>query len=159
MFIQPRRVAQLLFALAWLTLLVTACSIPVAGGTGADPATPTLQPGTLLWNYQGTSNVFTAAWSPNGHLLAIGEADGSVQVLDAMTGNVILSVHSSTQKIWAVAWSPDGTRFAAASWDTTVRVWDIATGRLLVTYRGHTGEALAVAWSPILHRKTNIRKV
>ncbi|HKF35915.1 MAG TPA: hypothetical protein VKB35_03365 [Ktedonobacteraceae bacterium] len=48
MHIPPKRVAGLLIALAWLVLLGTACSIPVAGGASSDPA-PALQPGAMLW--------------------------------------------------------------------------------------------------------------
>ena len=81
MYIQPKRVARLLIALVWLILLLTACSIPAVGGASSDPATPTPRPGTMLWYYQGSSSVFTAAWSPNGHLLAVGETDGAVHRL------------------------------------------------------------------------------
>src|SRR5260370_13440479 len=142
MHIPPKRVAQLLTALAWLILLVTACSVPVAEGGGSDPAATALRPGTTLWSYQDISNVFTAAWSPDGHFLAVGGADGTVQVHDALTGTIALSLYRQSGAVWSVPWSPHGRRLASASWDATVRVWDFAPGRLLRSHRRHAYDVL-----------------
>src|SRR5215470_10648675 len=133
------RSAAWLFAFGWLVLFLAACSAPPASA---------LRLGTTLWTYQGASSVFTAAWSPGGNSLALGEADGTVQVRDAVAGTLTFSLDGHTAAVWALAWSPDGKRIASASWDGTVRVWDTVTGHLLLIYRGHTGEVLAVAWSP-----------
>ncbi len=107
-------------ALGWLIVLLAACSI-------ADPAVGSAHPtivhalGSTLWTYQGSSSVFTAAWSPDGKHLALGEADGTVQVRNVVTGTIDFSVHGHTNAVWAVAWSPDGKRIASAADD--VRVW------------------------------------
>ena len=58
-----------LFACGWLVLLLAACSAPPASA---------LRLGSTLWTYQGASSVFTAAWTPDGKYLALGEADGTV---------------------------------------------------------------------------------
>jgi WD40 repeat protein len=147
MHIPPKCFVRLLIALALLILLLTACSVPDAG-TDSDPAATALRPGTTLWSYQGISNVFTAAWSPDGHFLAIGEADGTVQVRDALTGTITVSPYGHTGAVWSIAWSPDGKRLATASWDATVQVWQARTGQHLLTYRGHRDIIGSVAWSP-----------
>src|SRR5690242_3052465 len=133
------RTATRLFAFCWLILLFTACS---AGSATSIPM------GTMLFASHSTVNVFTAAWSPDGTHLVLGNADGSMQVRDGSTGKILVTLHGHRGHVWAVAWSPDGKRFASASWDKTVQVWDAATGKHLLTYAGHTDLVLAVAWSP-----------
>jgi len=49
-----------------------------------------------LWGYQGAESAFTATWSPDGRTLAVGEADGTVRVLDTVTGTVTLSLSGHT---------------------------------------------------------------
>src|SRR5215469_16723373 len=93
--IPPKSLARSLLALSWLLFFLAACSF-------SDPATA-LRPGTLLWGYQGAASVFTAAWSPNGHSLALGEADGTVQVRDALTGTLTFSLYGHTGAVWALA--------------------------------------------------------
>src|SRR5215469_8075598 len=108
-----------LLAVGAFLLFLAACA-PHSTAASFDAAPAALRPGTLLWGYQGAFSAFTAAWSPDGHVLAIGEADGTVQVRDAVTGTLTLSLHGHTQQVWALAWSPDGKRLATASWDKTV---------------------------------------
>jgi len=135
------RTGAWLFVAGSLILLLTACSTL---NTVVDPApsASVLKPGTTVWNYQGASNILTAAWSPDGHFLAIGEAGGTVQVRDAMKGTVTLSLYGHTGAVWAVE------RIASGSWDTTVQVWQATTGQHLFTYRDHQDIIGAVAWSP-----------
>src|SRR5438105_13498648 len=123
------RAATWLFAFYWLILSLTACSAAHA---------TSVPMGTTLFTSQSTANVFTAAWSPDGTRLALGSADGSMQVRDGLTGKILYTIHGHRNHVWAVSWSPDGTRLASASWDKTVQVWDAATGKHLLTYGGHT---------------------
>lgn len=67
-----------LIAVGAFILLLAACA-PHSTAASFDSAAATLRPGTLLWGYQGVFSAFTAAWSPDGRALAIGEADGTVQ--------------------------------------------------------------------------------
>src|SRR6266568_4859592 len=108
----------------WLILLCTACS-------ALDAPSKSVPVGTVLLTRQTPFNLFTVAWSPDGTRLALGGANGAVQIRDATTGALLLALAGHTDSVWDLAWSPDGTRLASASWDHTVQVWEAATGKHL----------------------------
>ncbi len=117
-------------------------------GTGSASSSTTHPLGTTFWIYRDVTSVFTAAWSPDGKYLALGDGAGTVQIRKALTGATVLTIRGHANHVWAVAWSPDGKRLASASWDQTVQMWDAATGKHLMTYRGHDDIVCAIAWSP-----------
>jgi WD40 repeat protein len=94
------------------------------------------------------------AWSPDGRLIALGDADGRATLWDAHTGKLLRTfVHSIDNTsggsvVYRVAFSPDGKRLATADWNDTVKVWDVGSGRLLQTMWGHTQQVNAVEFSP-----------
>jgi WD40 repeat protein len=93
------------------------------------------------------------AFSPNGHRLAVGSADGFVQILDGTPlrglgdAGQLLNLEGHQHAVVALAYSPDGARIASASWDETARVWDARTGRETATFRGHSAAVTGVAWT------------
>jgi hypothetical protein len=88
-----------------------------AGATGpACPATPTQSRSPL-----------TAL------LMAIGMMLGTVEIIDAATGQSLRILAGHDSAVTAVAFSPDGTLLATASDDATARIWDATTGAHLVT--------------------------
>src|SRR5260370_1428930 len=107
-------------------------------------------PGTTLFTYNGHSDFVDAvAWSPNGHYIASGDRNDTVQVWNVKTGKMLFERAKDTGGIIeALAWSPDGRYIAAGDRDKTVQVLDVLTGATLFTYRGHTDEVSALAWSP-----------
>src|SRR5438552_3078149 len=145
----PRAIKSLLVIGCFVmsSLLLIACSARVVPAVVSNQ-TKLIPLGTTFLTTQSASSVFTVAWSPNGRRLALGFADGSVQVRNATTGKIDFTIQGHTGHVWALAWSHDGKRLASASWDHTVQVWDASTGTSLLTYRGHTDLVLAVAWSP-----------
>src|SRR6266699_4948815 len=114
------------------SLLLIACSARVVPEVVSNQ-TKLIPLGTTFLTTQSASSVFAVAWSPDGKRLALGYADGSVQIRDATTGKIDFTVQGHTGHIWTVAWSPDGKRLASASWDHTVQVWDTSTGTSLLT--------------------------
>jgi WD40 repeat protein len=65
----------------------------------------------------------TVAYSPDGGRLATGNFNGTASILDATTGQVLMTLAGHTGGLGRVAFSPDGTRLATASQDKTARIW------------------------------------
>jgi hypothetical protein len=98
--------------------------------------------------------VTSVVFSPDGKRLASStgttlqpQAPGAVNVWDAVTGGVILTLKKHEKFVRQVCFSPDGRLLASASEDRTVRVWDAATGRELHVLR-HRSAVRGVAFSP-----------
>ena len=70
----------------------------------------------------------TADLSPNGKLVASGEASGVVKVTEVATGREVRSFRYSDKEVTSVRFSPDGTFLATAGKDTTVRLWKVSDG-------------------------------
>lgn len=66
------------------------------------------------------------AISPDGALLAIPGAAGSVHVWDILSGKELTALKGHTALVSALAFSPNGKLLASASSDTTALVWDVA---------------------------------
>jgi len=88
----------------------------------------------------------TVAFSPDGHWVATGGADGSAAVRDAATGEAlhVLDHHAdrgSSAEVWvtSAAFSGDGQLLATTGYDLgaegwqdgSVRVWDLSSGELV----------------------------
>jgi WD40 repeat protein len=100
--------------------------------------------------------VSQVAFSPDGGRVATANADGTVNVYDAATGQVRLTIRGHSQIVWGVAFSPDGRLLASAAGDKAIllqqpgeiKVWDAGTGREAAALRGHRSLVFDVAFSP-----------
>jgi WD40 repeat protein len=73
----------------------------------------------------------------------------TVEVRDAISGEVVLTLKGHTGSVYGATFSPDGTRIATASFDRTVRLWDAVSGQEVLTLRGHGGSYFVnMAFSP-----------
>jgi WD40 repeat protein len=72
---------------------------------------------------------------------------GSVKLLDAFTGEDVLSIFAHSFGTSCVAYSPDGTRIATGGDDRTVKVWDTKTGEPLLSLTEHNGTVNSVAFT------------
>jgi WD40 repeat protein len=88
------------------------------------------------------------ALSPDGARLAVPGPDNTIQVRDAASGQLQLTLTGHTGAIHGLAFSPDGMRLATSSRDHTAKVWDVTTGKELLTLVGHTAEVDEVVFSP-----------
>jgi serine/threonine protein kinase len=91
------------------------------------------------------SQIHSLAWSPDSTLLASGDADSNVQVMDITTQTITdtLPINGLAND---VSWEPSNTgQLAVASSNGTVIVWNTNTGSSTI-YRGHQGPVTTVAW-------------
>jgi WD40 repeat protein len=72
-----------------------------------------------------------AAFSPDGTLIATGEADGTVRLWDASTARQTLTLIGHGSEVVSVTFSNDGTRLASVDLDGTLRVWALDIDDLL----------------------------
>jgi WD40 repeat protein len=92
--------------------------------------------------------VNTVAFNPGGDRLAIGDSQGTVQVWDVATGQVIWLQSGHQSEVNSVAFSPDGATLASGSNDKTVKLWSRQSGDCLNTLEGHQNRVMSVAFSP-----------
>jgi WD40 repeat protein len=102
---------------------------------------------------QGYSDVEACAYSPDGKSVAVGTLSGSVQLLDASTGQIIRVLAADPYWIASMAFSPDGTKLAvcgtADNYTGSVQVWDVSTGTLVAQLSTSANQALSgVVFSP-----------
>ena len=93
--------------------------------------------GTTLARLVGhTGDVLAVGYSPDGKLVATGDADGIVRLWNAANGDPVRVLHAHRGGVFATRFSADGTRLATLGADRAVRVWDVRTGRGLRTFAG-----------------------
>jgi hypothetical protein len=112
--------------------------------------------GTYLWNLatgkiastfrspgdDGSTEVDTIAFSPNGKLLAVGEDNGITQLWNPPTGMIEASLaypelDMTENPVNAVSFSPDGKYIAVGDDGGEVSIWNLATGKIMAAFPGH----------------------
>jgi uncharacterized protein with WD repeat len=88
------------------------------------------------------------AFSPDGSLLAAGDAEHRIKLFDVKEAKTLQTLRDHGAAITSVAFSPVGSRLASAGKENVIRLWDVKTGQLLKTLDGHTLAVSAVAFSP-----------
>jgi len=101
-----------------------------------------------LTGHDGAVN--SAAYSPDGHLLASASADGTVRIWDIRTGEEIMPpLRSGDDAVWSVAIAPDGGSVVSGTESGVVYIWRIASSHVAVQQlHGHSAAVSSVVYSP-----------
>lgn len=91
--------------------------------------------------------VFAVALSPDGMLLAIGDAEAGLRLWHVEDSKLLLRLEGHTGWIWSLTFSADGKTLASCSSDKTIRLWDVSTGQCLQVLQGHKGAVWSIAFS------------
>jgi WD40 repeat protein len=97
---------------------------------------------------QRLTSIGSVAFSPDGQLLATGDASGEIHLWQVANGRQLIICKGHSGWVRSVAFSPDGTTLASASSDQTIRLWDVRRGDCLKELREHSGWVRSVAFSP-----------
>ena len=97
--------------------------------------------------FEHTAPIFSAEFSPDGTLLAVGgEEVLTLWDLETMQGKAILEGH--TKPIRSLVWSADSRTLISAGEDRQIRLWDVESEELMEVMEGHASEILSLSLSP-----------
>lgn len=137
---------------------------PAGLGAARSPTTPPAAAAEISWQCCQTwlttgRTVNALAVSPEGSAIATANSDGTVQLWDRQTGDVLQTFaqrlrfgQGHTDAVTAIDFHPDGHRLFSGSQDSTVKQWDLRTYRLQHTFQQPGWQITAIALSPDGHR-------
>jgi WD40 repeat protein len=94
-----------------------------------------------------TSNVTSAAYSPDGSRIVTASYDGTAKIWNATTGDRLHTLPGHHGMVWSAAYSPDGARIVTAGQDG-LKVWDARTGAEVRTIQSRFGGGVSAAFNP-----------
>jgi WD40 repeat protein/DNA replication protein DnaC len=97
---------------------------------------------------QQLTQILAIAFSPDGEMLATGDANGEIRLWQVADSKLLLICKGHTGWVNSVDFSPDGRMLASGSSDQTIKVWDTRDGRCRKTLTEHTQRVRSVAFSP-----------
>jgi WD40 repeat protein len=97
-------------------------SIAVVNGEGLSIWDITTQERIRDWD--GITG-WQVVYSPDGHLLGVGSYEGTLALVDAITGQILWEIYSLRGEITDLKFSSNGDFLVTASRDGTIRVWGI----------------------------------
>lgn len=75
----------------------------------------------------------SVALSPDERLLATGQYDGTINLVDMKTRRLLRIFQRHSKSVSSVMFLADGKQVLSASDDMTIKLWDVETGRLIRT--------------------------
>ena len=148
---RPSRRTALIAAITGIAAAVSIVVGSLAGGPAAPGATSFSRPAHSFAD-PGNLGVDALAFSPDGRVLATGDADGSTYLWLIAGGARIGAVPCSDTGVGynrGVAFSPDGRTLATSDADGSTCLWNVATSRRLGTIGDPGADSVtSAAFSP-----------
>jgi WD40 repeat protein len=91
-----------------------------------------------------TDWVTSAAFSPDGLLVAAGDRFGGLFLWETRTGQEFLALRGHAKAVNAIAWNASADTLITAGEDGAIQVWDLHTGKVSSRWDAHAGGVLAV---------------
>lgn len=92
--------------------------------------------------------VLSVAISPDGRRIASSSTDGTIQLWDAGSGEVLHTLTGHHGDVETVAFSPDGRTLLSGAGDFLLIHWDVASGAELRRLEGHALPVRRVVFTP-----------
>ncbi|WP_067479985.1 TIR domain-containing protein [Actinomadura hibisca] len=90
----------------------------------------------------------SAAFSPDGRLVATAAQDDTARLWDARSGRQIHLLRGHAGQVWTAEFGPDGAFLLTSGSDRTARIWRVATGQPAGVLRGHGHEVRSAHFAP-----------
>lgn len=91
---------------------------------------------------------YSVAVTPDGKLLASGDANGRIRIWELETGREVTSFMAHDGEVRALAFSPDGSRLASGGQFRQLKLWDTANWRRTHSVDAHDGTITCLDWRP-----------
>lgn len=94
------------------------------------------------------SEIRSLSWNPYGTQIAVGFYNGDVEIIDAQTRNVTMTLEADLFDVQQLAWSPNGNFLASGCYDGNVIIWDTSNGDEVAIVNGLSDSTISVlSWS------------
>jgi WD40 repeat protein len=124
-------------ALAFLIILLSTCFQTVIA---QEKSITTLE--------KSSHGILSAAYSPDGKIVATGGNDNNIILWDVASGTMLNTLKGHSNWILSLSFSPNGHQLASASKDMLGKIWDVRSGSEIVTLKGHSGGLACITYSP-----------
>jgi WD40 repeat protein len=101
----------------------------------------------VMWEARGSDYVSTFSWSPDATRVAVGYADGTLAIHDALDGRRIWCHDAHGMGVASLAWSPDARILASGGLDNSAALWAPDEGTELRRLKAGRGWVENLAWS------------
>jgi U3 small nucleolar RNA-associated protein 12 len=79
-------------------------------------------------------------------LLAVGHADGTIRIWDALSGQIVVSFNGHRSAVMHLQFDTEGARLASGSRDTDIIVWNLLSEAAEFRLRGHKDQITGLAF-------------